>query len=372
MYARIRAEARRQRHKLLERISSSIELEEPVDLNDLHQKLDSIAKIEALRSPSERALHSLLPLLIAVLVLLPFWMIHQSDPNIELSARVSRVVIFQDTLDKLDLGSLGQVHLLRVEGLDELDSDLRKIDFADAAGNGSVYLDGSSYVTDIELVPLKVFEPDSNNEPVHVRRLAISKHSQLGELDVENFKVHISANFDKSVQVVTSVPGQTRQATPADGILNLNSPATIPTRVRLFFGLGEHPIGFPVMYPRDLLLRETAFDTRGEREGFSSIEHGTLTIIDTGQKYELLRSTTLSLGELDGALRITLVPDGIDVAFHGIAGVIGLGGDSEKTIRDLRPSLAEWISSDRYVALVWSSLVFVVGLVLTVRRSVFH
>ena len=38
-------------------------------------------------------------------------------------------------------------------------------------------------------------------------------------------------------------------------------------------------------------------------------------------------------------------------------------------VRDLRPSLAEWISSDRNVAVVWSSLLFVVGLILTVRRS---
>jgi hypothetical protein len=125
------------------------------------------------------------------------------------------------------------------------------------------------------------------------------------------------------------------------------------------------------MHPRDLLLRDTLFNTRGERVSFSSIEHGTLTIIDTDQKHELLRGATLSLGELKGKLRVTLSPDGLDLVFHGTAGILGIGGESDKHFRDLRPSLAEWLSSDRYVALIWSSLLFVIGLVLTLRRSLF-
>jgi hypothetical protein len=370
MYSRIRAEARSQRHKLLQRIDENISLNETVDLTDLQKKLDGLTKIEALRTPWERAFYSLLPVLISILVLLSLWMIHQSDPNIELNARVSRVVIFQDTREQLELGGLGKVNPLRVEGLDALDSDLGKIDFTNAAGSGSIYLDGPAYLTGIELVPLKTTKP-ANNVPIHERRIAISKHTQLGELDIESYKVHISANFDKPMQVITSGPGQTRQDTVPESILSLFSPATIPTRVRLFFGLDEYPIDLPVMRPHDLLFRETAFSTHGKRESFSSIEHGTLTIIDTVQKQELLRSTSLSLGDLDGVLRITIGPDGLDVVFHGTAGVIGIGGDSENTIRDLRPRLAEWISSDRYVALVWSSLVFIVGLVMSVRRSVF-
>lgn len=371
MYDRIRAEARRQRRALLKEIGSRIERSEAVDLANFRKQLDTLASLEALRTPLEQALRSLLPVLIAVLVLWPLWSIHQSAPSVELSARVSRVVVSQDTQEKLDLGGLGQVHTLRVEGLDSLDSDLGDIDFANAAGNGTVYLNGQSYVTGIELSPLELNEPDNDDEHRPVKRVAFSKHAQLGELDVKNFRVHIRANFEQTMQVVSSAAGQTHDVTPPDAILDLKGPAVEPTRVRLFFRLGDRPVEFPVVRPRGLILRDTAFNTRGKRESFSSIEHGTLTMVGTGRKHELLRDMPLSLGELDGTLRVTLASDGLDVVFHGTAGVVGLGGADKSPIRDLRPSLAEWISSDRNVALAWSSLLFIVGLILTVRRSVF-
>jgi len=57
------------------------------------------------------------------------------------------------------------------------------------------------------------------------------------------------------------------------------------------------------------------------------------------------------------------------VTFHGRAGVLALGDDDERVVEDLRPSLAEWLSSDRALALAWSTLLFLAGLAVTVRNS---
>jgi hypothetical protein len=371
MYSKIRSEARRQRKILLQNIDASISRDETVDLGDLHKQLDTLATAEALRSPLEKVLHALLPVLLAAFALIPLWTIHQADPSIELSAHVTRIVTHQDTTQKLELGNFGQVNPLRAEGLNVLNSDIGDINFSHAAGNGSVYIDGATYLTNIELISLKNVDSPEREEAYRNSRIAISKHAQLGEIDLENLQVKINANFDQPAQVVTTIPKHTRLATPHDAMLALEGPEAAPARVRLFFGLGEQPIDLPIMYPRNLLLRDTSFNTSGERESFSSIEHGTLTIIDTGQKHELLRGTSLSLGELKGKLRITLAPDGLDLAFHGTAGMLGIGDESDKQFRDLRPSLAEWLSSDRDVALIWSSLLFVIGLTLSLRRSLF-
>lgn len=153
--------------------------------------------------------------------------------------------------------------------------------------------------------------------------------------------------------------------------MDMRGPRSENAGVRIYFGLDQDPIDFPVIRPSRLVLRDSAFDTSGSRESFSSIEHGSLRLTDIDRTHELLRGTALSLDELEGTLRLTLGPEGLSLNYRGRAKVIELGEDGGAPVRDLRPTLAEYISSDRTIALAWSGLLFIIGLILTVRRTLF-
>lgn len=363
----VRTEARRRRRQLLKDLESRLAEGKEVDFADLRKQLDALTGLISIRTPWERVVGAVLPVLCALVVLWPLWWFHQPVPTIELSARASRVVILHEPA-KLDLGGLGLVRQLRVTGLDSLDSDEGTIDFAAAAGNGSVFIEDSVFVNRVELAPLT--EPEREDSRPAKPRFAISSRGQLGQMDIEQSRVKVSVLTNATRRITSSASGQVLEASPPDAMLELEGPDFGPTLVQLFFAPGERSIDFPVQHPNGLILRDSAFNARGDTEGFSSIQQGTLIIVGTGRKHELLRSTDLQLAGLDGSLRLSLRPEGVEVSFRGQAGVVGLV-DHDEEVRDLRPTVAEWISSDRTVALVWSSLLFAVGLILSVRRVVY-
>ncbi len=188
---------------------------------------------------------------------------------------------------------------------------------------------------------------------------------------MEGFRATVFANTERPTRLLVVFGGRVLQDTLADASLEFRGPSTVPAQTRLFFDRPDAPVWLPILGPRYLRLRESAFGDLGETVTFSSVMAGTLVLVDTGRRHEILSGAGLVLEELYGRLRLEMTADGVAVAYHGRAGVLGLGEDAEHLEADLRPSLAEWISSDKTVALVWSTLVFAVGLILTLVRALF-
>ncbi|WP_375771396.1 hypothetical protein NR798_10985 [Archangium gephyra] len=102
---------------------------------------------------------------------------------------------------------------------------------------------------------------------------------------------------------------------------------------------------------------------------FSSIISGSLVMEELNDKDLPLRAGThLTLQITNGEVRsATLDEKGqISVIFHGEVSSIKMGLGS--TVRELKPSLLEWLAANRKLHLLWSSVIFLFGLVLSTAR----
>jgi hypothetical protein len=337
VYSEIRAAARRRHRQLLERVRSALSRDEDANFGELTSELDSLARFAALRSPQQRMLIAATPLLVAVVALAPLWFLRHPSPQVVLSARASRVVVALASAHRLEIEGVRGVTYLRLEGLASVESDLGHGDVAIDHGSGSAFVEGSVNIARIVLEPL-----DSAPGPSRaaLRTVAISHRNGLATLDVEGYRATVRANVEEPTRLLVLIGGSVKEDTLADASLEFRGPSAPPARTRLFFNGPDQPMRLPILRPRHLRLRETAFDDLGETVSFSSVTGGTIILVDTGRKHEILRGAALVLGDLNGDLRLELTNEGVAVDYHGGAGVLGLGEDPEHIEADLRPSIA--------------------------------
>lgn len=366
MSSRIRVEARRQSRALLKSIEDQIAAGKQVDLALFNEQFEMLSSIENMRTPKERILGSAIPLIIALLLLGPLWLIRKENPSIRFTAEVTRLAVLLETDETLDLGSFGKLSELHVEGLDKLSSSMGEIDFNEGKGTGTLFIDRTSYLKQITLSPIRENHKLKNNSKSW---FAISKHARRGQLEINNFNVFARVIIDESANINSGTTGQMTKASVSEGIIDFHGPDTSQASVGLFFELGESAIELPVVSPGGIFLQDKAFDTKGTPITFSSLKQGSLVFTNTDRVHEFLHGTSLILQKLDGDLRIKLGPDALEITYEGKAGVVGLSSNNENLVHDLRPSLAEWICNDRVLALMWSSLLFTLSLILTLRNS---
>ena len=362
-HAVIRAEARRRRKQLLESAAAQLGGSQDMNLAEFRRDLEVLDALANLRSRREWLVSGALPLALALLVLLPLWLIRQPAPAIELSARASRIVVALDGSGKLDLGKLPTVRNIRLEGLAAVSSDTAGVGYTDQAGRGTWYLEGSVNVSGMTLTPLR-----PTNGPA-AEQLVIARRGDAGQIGVEGMMLQLSASVESTASAVWTGGAAPRKVALRNASIQVDGASSAPSKTRVFFLLGKEPAHLPVLRPRALSLRETGFDTSGRTENHSSVLDGQLVFAGSGRKHALARSTELSLDGLDGTLHVSFEPDGVRLSYAGTAKGVHLGSEAS-LVRDLRPSLAEWLSRDPVVPLVWSSFVFVAGLAWSVRRFV--
>lgn len=359
-HAAIRAEARKRRAALLRSAARDLAGNGSLNLAELRKELEALDALAELRSLREWLLSAALPLAIALLLLLPLWWIRQPAPPIELTVRASRAVLALDGAGALELGRLPAVKSMRVEGLGTVSSDAAGVSFADKDGRGTWYLDGAASVSGVALRPL----PGSS-----AARLVLARRGDAAEVAAEGLSLHLLASVERGASAVWSGSAGPRKAALRDANIELQSAASAPATTRAFFLLGKEPVLLPALRPRALSLREAAFDAEGRAQQPSSVLDGQLVMAGSGRKHALARGAELSLDGLDGTLLVSLEADGLHLSYAGTATAIRMGSEAT-LVRDLRPSLAEWLSRDPVLPLVWSSFVFLAGLAWSVRRFV--
>ena len=371
----LRDEARRQREKLLLDIDARLATKEEVSLDGLDKRLQALAELSAVRSRGEATAAVLLPVVVALVVLLLAWRIPTPAPVVEVTVDATRVELALGAPGAIDLGSFPPMTRARVEGLDGARSDVGGIDFAGAKGGGTVSIEGRVHVSSIELRPLAKPSPpaadapgDRNGKAGAAHRIAIARSGASAQIGTEGFAVRANVTLAPPARLVSAVGATVRQAAVSEASVELAGSAVWPAAVRVFVAGGDGRVDLPPLDANRLSFETHAFDASEKRESSSSILKGKLRLTATGREYELPWGTDLVLRELDGPTRVSIEPGGVRISFHGTAGVLGLGGRNGAVV-DLRPNLAEWAARDRTVALVWSSFIFLLGLVLTVCRS---
>jgi len=368
MYKKIRQKARKELDRILTKIDLELSESTETDYKSLLNQLDAISRLSNLYSPLEKLYRAGIPIFLAMVIILPFWLIHQPTPQIILNATVSSLDLsVSPSEETLTINEIGDIQYLRINGLDDMESDVGDIGFLSGEGTGSSYVDGELNISRIVLDTLDLI--NKKDESIR-RRVAISKRQRLVRLDVQNMKMAVHAFVESDTRVVSTLGRNIRQDTLSNANLEFHSGSDNNSMSKLYFTVGEdRKIDLPIMHPTAITLRDISFSEEGERETFSSIVNGKLSFIGTGENHELLRGTPLVLGELSGNLRISIEQGDLTVLYHGAAGVLGFGENTEHITQDLRPTLAEWISSDKVIALAWSGLLFVIGLILTVRQT---
>lgn len=358
-YAAIRAEARRRRQALLESTAHEAVQGEGIDPAEFRRQLEALDALADLRSLPEWILSASLPLVVAVLLLLPLWWIRQPEPAVELSVRASRVVLDLDRAKELDLGRLPPAKALHAEGLTAVASDAGGLRLESRDGRATWGIKGSLHVSHVILRPSAAQTPDGPP------RLIVARKAEGGQVATERLPLQLSASVGRGATAVWRDGRSERETTLEEASLELSGgPAT-----KLYFAFEKETAQLPILRPRAIAFRDTAFDAEGRRLALPSIVEGQLVLAGTGRRHALARDAELMLDGLDGNVLVSLEGDGLRVAYAGRARVVSLG--TEQTLmRDLRPTLAEWMSRDSILPLAWSGFVFLAGLAWTVRRFV--
>jgi hypothetical protein len=362
-YAALRAEARRRRKQVLQSAAKDSAEGKEVNCVELQKQLAALDALAELRSFPEWLLAASLPFALALLVLIPLWWIRQPAPPIELNARASRVVLALDGPAELDLGKFSGLKSLRVQGVTRVSSDMPGATFASKDGRGSWHVEGTTNVSHVVLRPL----PGGANQALP--QLVLGRRGEAAHLTVERMALELSASVEREAKAVWTDGPVARKVALRNAGIKIESASSPAAPTHAYLILGKDPVQLPVLHPRALALREAAFDIAGRRLALSSVLEGELVIAGSGRKHALARNVELVLDELSGNLLVSLEAEGLRVSYAGTAGVIRLGSDTT-LVRDLRPTLAEWLSRDPVLPLVWSSFVFLAGLAWTVRRFV--
>jgi hypothetical protein len=212
--------------------------------------------------------------------------------------------------------------------------------------------------------------PGRENESGRKDSIAVAKRGDSVRLTAKNFRFSARASVERDTTLITTNSTGVRETETSDAMLEVSGPDAPPTNIGISFRSDQRHSAFPVLRPVKMSFVEIAYDTSGEVQAFSSLENANLTFTETGRSYELFRGASVTLDKLDGALRLELRDEGLQFHFRGTASVVTLGEDDSAAGRDIRPRLAERISRDKTLALLWSSLIFLAGLVLTVQRSI--
>jgi hypothetical protein len=118
---------------------------------------------------------------------------------------------------------------------------------------------------------------------------------------------------------------------------------------------------------QDLNFMRESSDVRLRDIWQSELQSATLTMTDTGEKMTLNDGAMLRLSHSSGtAISLRIVPDAIRLRFEGKVRGITLGrGDF---VRDLRPTLLEYVFHQERVGFLWGAMTFLWGLLWSARK----
>lgn len=366
-FRHLRSAARRQREELARRIDDDIAAERPINLSAIKDEIAILDAVASIRSPAERIIHAGIPLLMALVGLAAAWLIRVQAPEVLAEISATRVVVglaepVAASPDVLD--GIPPLARLVAEGLDEVRSADPALRARAAAGqSGAIEIaDGRIAVARIELAALRE-PPGRRGVPPS---LTIERAGTLLRLGTNGLATTVTVATEAPTRIATRFGEAVANSGPRAASLELaGGPRTL---LSLDLASDSTAVDLPVLRPQSLRFQRPYFDAQGAPVQDSTMRQGSVSFQGGARRRDLPPGATLDLGELRGVARLRAEASAIQLTFVGRAGRIEL--KSGDTSHDLRPSLAEWLATDRDVALVWSALLFLTGLALTMRRSV--
>lgn len=369
MYKKIRALARIQRQATIDEANRSLTEGDAVDLEALHKQLEVFGKIARLRGPFDRFVRVVLPLFVTSLILVPAWMIRHPAPTIYLSLEAGRVDVALDATRALSLTKPPVLESLYINGIAELHVDQPGLNFSNTIPNGTVHISGRSYLSDLKLDPFQSHVPAREARSQDLARLVFERTPERMRISMSGMEVAAHVTIDTEATLMSFDGIAPREATLREAGLMFRGPDSTPAEVQVHFTLDSDATTTQVLHPLSIAFEHVRFDHVGDAVLHSSIRKGVLTVASSGRSYELGPGTRPILGALDGELIVTQAGDRLVIHFRGTSGVAGIWQGPSLPPADVRPRLAEWLASDRTVGLVWSGVMFVIGLVWTVRGA---
>ena len=368
-FGSLRAAARHQLRALAQKLTNDLAASRPIDFESVKKEINSLTAMAALRSPWERLIHAAAPVFLAVLVLSGAWFIRVPAPEVQVEATAGRVVL---GLAEPDAGSphqltgfptLKTLSAQKLEGMGADDPAFRR--GATTSGTGGAEIEGGK-------ITLNKIELGTTGVPPDVDArgpsLAVEKTGSL--LLVGSIGLTMTARVvaEQSARVTTDFGGARIDARPPKVSLDLVGGSG--SLVSLEPASEAAAIELPPLRPHSMSFAKRLYDRSGAQILVSTIQRGGVSFAGGARRREVPAGAVLTLGGLRGTARMRIEASAIQVTFTGQAGALGLAVAEGGEVRDLRPSLAEWLGTDRDAALVWSALVFLTGLALSVRRSI--
>lgn len=362
-FRRLRAEARRRLRKLASQISQDIAAERTVDIEAVKKDVETLTGVTALRSPWERVIYAAIPFLLAVIVLSAAWFVPVPAPYVEVEVTVGRVTIglpAPEAKSPYKLTGFPPLKRLAVQRLDAITSDTPALN-ATAVARGSAELTGGV----ITLSQIDV-GPTSPSATSGQPSITIERAGSLLQIGTTGLALTSRLVIQSPVRIATAFPAIRNDTKIEHASLALISgPGSL---LSLELASDGAVFELPPIRPRLMGFNTILYDAHGSQVLVSTIQRGTVNF-KAGTSRDLAGGAVLTLRNLDGLARVRAEGTALKVNYAGRAGTIGLSGQDDEAWHDLRPSLAEWLGTDRDVASLWSALVFLTGLVLSVRRS---
>ena len=300
------------------------------------------------------------PALIASALVAAGWLIRIPDPRIHLEAVAETLTLDipapqlarPDTVD-----GFPPLKRLLVEDLQEVRSDVEQMSVKlDSHRAGRIEFVGGSF--NLSHIDIGV-RPSEQSYSLRASRAGAA-------LIVDLFKSTPTLFVTKEASARASLAfnGIVREGPPKAASVELVGGAT--TKITMLPADTKFQMTLLTSHPLALRFEREDFNAQGDSYRTPTIRSGNLSFENGSKKWDLSAGVRLDLSHLDGLANVKTNTDGIQLVFDGSAGVVRINDGA--TMKDIRPNLIDWVSSDPSIKLFWTSFVFVSGLVLSCLR----
>ena len=231
----------------------------------------------------------------------------------------------------------------------------------------------SAFGLGIFLKDAEPFDLSIKGKNIHLDKLAFSAGSnitfntQQDNLEIDNDKDSLSGNLNvqEAKIIAQNIDTNIHAAMPEIFSFSTLKPEASPVRIIFTDTADQKYSGFQV---KRINFMEETLPGSGIFE--SLIQGGKITVLQTGNKMQLQQGDNLSLKITKSRhVNITKVKNLLKVEIEGSASKIEAGPGTYS--EDLKPTLLEYIYHQQTLAFIWSSALFLWGLLWSIKNSLF-
>lgn len=218
------------------------------------------------------------------------------------------------------------------------------------------------------------FDLEVKGKNIHLDKISFSAGSNV-TFTVQQEKLEITSDHDSlngNLNLLAAhiiVPGLDtiiKAAIPETFSFRTSQPSGVPIRLQLSDTSDHKFTGFQV---GSISFLEEALPGSGIFE--SMVEGGKITVLQTGKKIDLQQGDILSL-KMKKSRRVNITRENglLKVQIEGNAYLFEAGPESYA--QDLKPTLLEYVYYQQTLAFIWSSALFLWGLLWSIKNSLFR